>query len=71
MYPARLLEKVISWLVLIGFLVFCVGYVFLLLLTLHGCDIPFQLWIALLGLVLVFLSLFGLKLFRRFFFAER
>lgn len=71
MNEPKILERFIVWLLLLGFIIVCGGYVYLVLTVLQGYNIPFQLWFALLGLALILLSLFGLKLFRRFFHVKK
>jgi len=71
MLEPKILEKAIVWLLLLGFIAFCGGYVYLILVVLRGYSVPFEVWIAILGLGLILVSLFGLKLFRRFFHVEK
>jgi len=71
MLEPKILEKVIVWLLLLGFVAFCGGYIYLVLVVLQRYSISFEIWIAVLALGLIFLSLFGLKLFGRFFRVEK
>ena len=71
MFEPRILEKFIVWLVLIGFLAFCFGYIYVVLFLLRGYRVPIELWIIIIPLVLLFLAAFGLKIFRSVFVARK
>jgi len=64
----RFLEKSIMWMILLGFVVFCIGYLYVLVVVLQ--FFPPQLWPVLIGGALILLSFFGLEIFRRFFVVE-
>mgnify|MGYP001041899907 CR=1 FL=1 len=68
MSAPRFLENIITWMILLGFAIFCIGYLYLLAVVMQ--FLPPQLWIVLVGGALILLSLFGLKIFRRFFVVE-
>lgn len=70
MFEPRILEKVIVWLVLIGFIAFCFGYLYAVVSILRGYHPPMELWFLIIPLVLLFLAAFGLKIFRRVFVAR-
>jgi hypothetical protein len=71
MYEPRILEKFIVWLVLIGFITFCFGYLYAVVSLLRGYQVPIELWLIVIPLVLLFLAAFGLKIFRSVFFAGK
>lgn len=68
MSAPRFLEKSIMWMILLGFVVFCIGYLYVLVVVLQ--FFPPQLWPVLIGGALILLSFFGLEIFRRFFVVE-
>jgi len=68
MSAPNFLENIITWMILLGFAIFCIGYLYLLAVVMQ--FLPPQLWIVLVGGALILLSLFGLKIFRRFFVVE-
>lgn len=67
MFEPRILEKSIVWLVLIGFLAFCLGYIYVVVFLLRGYGVPIEIWVLIIPLVLLFLAAFGLKIFRSVF----
>ena len=68
MSAPRFLENIITWMILIGFAVFCIGYLYVLVVVMQ--LFPSQLWPVLIGGALILLSFLGLKIFRRFFVVE-
>lgn len=66
-----ILEKIIVWLVLIGFIAFVFGYLYAIVYLLRGYKVPIELWIVIIPLVLLFLAAFGLKIFRSVFVARK
>lgn len=71
MFEPRVLEKFIVWLVLIGFLAFCFGYLYVVVYLLRGYGVPVEFWVLIIPLVLLFLAAFGLKIFRSVFVARK
>ena len=71
MFEPRILEKFIVWLVLIGFLAFCFGYLCVVEYLLRGYRVPIGFWVLIIPLVLLFLAAFGLKIFRSVFVARK
>lgn len=71
MFEPRILEKFIVWLVLIGFIAFCFGYLYAVVSLLRGYRLPIELWVVIIPLVLLFLAAFGLKIFRSVFVARK
>jgi hypothetical protein len=71
MFEPKILEKIIIWLVLIGFLAFCFGYIYAVTFLLGAYRLPFEFWILTISLALLFLSAFGLKIFRSAFIARK
>jgi hypothetical protein len=71
MFEPRVLEKLIVWLVLIGFIAFSFGYVYAVVSLLQGCRLPLELWVVIIPLVLLLLAAFGLNIFRRVFIAKK
>lgn len=71
MFEPRVLEKFIVWLVLIGFIAFCFGYVYAVVSLLQRYHLPLELWVVIIPLVLLFLAAFGLNIFRRVFVAKK
>lgn len=70
MFEPRILERFIVWLVLVGFITFCFGYLYTLVSVLRGYRVPTEVWTLVIPLVLLFLAAFGLKIFRRCFSAR-
>jgi len=62
-----LLEKLISLMLLAGFIVFSIGYIYLTTVFLEKARLPQTTWITIIGIVLIILSFLGLGLFGRFF----
>jgi len=71
MFEPRILEKFIVWFVIIGFLAFCFGYIYVVVYLLRGYQVPFEFWVLVIPLVLLFLAAFGLKIFRSVFVARK
>ena len=71
MFEPRILEKFIVWLVLIGFLAFCFGYLYVVVYLLSGYRVSIGFWVLIIPLVLLFLAAFGLKIFRSVFVARK
>lgn len=71
MFEPRVLEKLIIWLVLIGFIAFCFGYLYAVVYLLQGYGIPGEVWLVVIPMVLLFLAAFGLKIFRSVFVARK
>lgn len=67
MSAPRLLEKIIVWMLLLGFVILCIGYVYMVLFIFHRFNTPLQIGLTLLGAVLILLSLLGTMIFRRLF----
>ena len=67
----NILEKIIKSLLLTGFLILCISYTYLLISVMLGFSFPLKVILPVLGLNLLMFSFLGLKLFRRFFVAER
>ena len=65
-----ILEKIIKFLLLAGFLILCISYTYLLISVMLSFSLPIKAILPILGLSLLMFSLLGLKLFRRFFVAE-
>ena len=71
MLEPRILEKFIVWMVLIGFLAFCFGYLYVVVYLLRGYRVPTEFWVLIIPLVLLFLAASGLKIFRSVFVARK
>jgi hypothetical protein len=71
MLEPKVLEKFIVWLVLIGFLAFCFGYIYAVTFLLGAYGLPFEFWVLIIPLALLFLAAFGLKIFRSVFIARK
>ena len=67
MFEPEVLKKFTVWLVLIGFLAFCFGYLYAVVFLLRGYEVPIELCVVIIPLVLLFLAAFGLKIFRSVF----
>jgi hypothetical protein len=68
MSAPKYLENIITWMIVLGFAVFCIGYLYVLIDVMQ--IFPSELWPVLIGGALILLSFFGLKIFRRFFVAQ-
>lgn len=71
MFEPRILEKFVVWLVLIGFIAFFFGYLYVVVYLLKGYGAPAEFWVLIIPLVLLFLAAFGLKIFRSVFVARK
>jgi len=71
MFELKILEKFIVWFVIIGFIAFCFGYIYVVVYLLSGYRLPFEFWVLIIPLVLLFLAAFGLKIFRSVFVASK
>jgi hypothetical protein len=70
MFEPRILKKFITWFVLLGFITFCIGYLYAVISLLRGYRAPLEFWLLIIPLVFLFLAAFGLKLFRVVFVAR-
>jgi uncharacterized membrane protein len=64
-------DKISNYLILIGFVLFSAGSIFSLLYWFKSYDTPFELQLASLGLLLLFLGLLAAKIFAEVKFFER
>ena len=71
MSSARLFRKMITAMVVVGFIVFCFGYLYLVIAVFQGYNLPSQILPAIIGFALIFLGFFGLEIWRRFFAVRR
>jgi len=62
-----LMEKLIVTILFVGFLTFVFGYLAVLFDLLQRLNLPIGVIITIFGMVLILLSLIGLKIFGRFF----
>ena len=67
MFSARFLEKIITWMILIGFIAFCLGYIYVVVYLLSAYGVPSEFSVLIIPLVLLFLAAVGLKIFRSVF----
>lgn len=70
MLEPKILEKLIVWLVLIGFVAFCFGYIYTIIFTLGGYKAPIEIWFLIIPLAFLLLAALGLKIFRSVFIAK-
>lgn len=71
MFEPRVLERFVVLLVLIGFLAFCFGYLYVVIFLLKGYGLPVEFWVLIIPMVLLFLAAFGLKIFRSVFIVRK
>jgi len=64
-------SKIITWMILIGFVAFCFGYIYVVVYLLSSFGVPSEFWVLIIPLVLLFLAAFGLKIFRSVFVARK
>jgi len=67
---STLTEKITVGLIFLGFLLFSIGCVYTVIILLLNSRASLEVFLMVIGLVLMLFSFLGLNLFRRFFLAE-